>query len=324
MMKKLNILELKVLRYLSEDARIPFSFIGKKIRRSQQHVSYIVNSLTKKGILQNFYSLIDYSMLDVINFCVYFKVNYVNKQRYEAFLKRLIKDKHTSWIATCSGRYDVIVTFLTTNPSQFNKILKKIIKEFFQEVADYDVLTTVVNHWYGREYLFKNGNEEDLIYGGDRKPVDLGELDLKLLSKISDKARESSVTLGHSLSVTPKTIINHIKRLQNKKIIIGFKPLIHVSKFDYIFRLILVKYNNSSIQLENKFINYLKTHPNITCVSKTLGTWDIEIEIECKNINEFRKIEMELREKFVLLIKDIESFPLNDILKRNYFPGFLV
>jgi DNA-binding Lrp family transcriptional regulator len=42
-------IEKSILSELELDPRIPFSKLGRRIRKSQQNVSYTVNSLIKRG-----------------------------------------------------------------------------------------------------------------------------------------------------------------------------------------------------------------------------------------------------------------------------------
>ena len=76
--------------------------------------------------------------------------------------------------------------------------------------------------------------------------------------------------------------------------------------------------------IENSLITYLKHHKNVLWVVKTLGEWDIEVIIETKNHLEERKIKRELRDNFGILIQQIDSMPLYETHKLNYFPKFIL
>ena len=78
MAEKLSSNEKSILKQLESNGRMSFSKIAKNTRKSQQRVSYTVSSLMKKNIIKNFYTLVDYSKLDVISFRVYFRISYVN------------------------------------------------------------------------------------------------------------------------------------------------------------------------------------------------------------------------------------------------------
>lgn len=322
----LSSVEKSVLKYLELDSRMSFSKIGKKTRMSQQRVSYIVNSLIKKGTIKKFYTLIDYSKFDVVSFRVYFKVNYTNEPEFDNLLNHLKKESSTSWVATCESNYDIICTFLSSNASSFNKTLKEIMRSFPKQLQNYVILTTIVIRHFGRKYLFTNNHliKEDFI-GGDREAEHFSTLDLGILKEISDNARLSSVEIAKRLNTTPKTIIQHIKELTKREVILGFKYALGISNIGYKSFILLVKSHNVVPEIEDKLVNYLKMHPNVTLLVKTLGEKDFEIHIEADNWITYRKIAIEIRERFPSLIQDIETIPLhNKYHKISYFPEFLI
>jgi len=278
-----------------------------------------------KKIIQNFYTIIDYSKLNVLNFRVYFKVSYINDTKFKSLLDHLKKDPHTSWVTTCGGRYDLIATFFATNPSQFNKALREIMEKFPEQLQNYSVLTTIVNREFGRKYLFRDSSVlKQVIVGGDREPEPIDNTDMQILHMLAEDARRNSVSISTKINLTPKAIIGRIKQLYKRKIIRSFKPLIDLEKIGYTSNLLLIRYHNVSVKLENELIEYLKFHPNVTSIVKTLGEWDIEIKIDTKDTTEFRKVEREIRQKFSLLIQQIESINLETTQKHNYFPKFLI
>ncbi len=318
-------IEESILRQLELDSRMSFTKIGKKIRTSQQRVSYVINSLTEKGIIQKFYTLIDYSKLNVLHFRVYFKVSYISEEKFNELVDYILSNPYASWVANCGGRYDLICTFFALNPSQFNKILKSIMEKFPQQLQNYTVLTTIVRRGFDRKYLFNNSSMlPEIFLGGDRKPEEINKNDIKILNELAENARISSVEIGKKLNLTPKTIIKKIKKLEEKEIILGFRPLLNQRKMGYRSTLLLIKYHNISTELEDKLINYLRVHPNVVSAVKTLGEWDIEIEIEVEERAELRKIEIEIRQRFALLIQQIESIPIYQVYNKNFFPRFLI
>lgn len=325
--KGLTNTEKSILRQLELNARIPFTKIGKKLRMSQQRVSYTVDSLIKKKIIEEFYTLIDYSKFDVINFRVYFKVSYRGEERFRKLIEYLKKEPSTSWIANCGGRYDLVCTFLAYNPSNFNKALKKIMRKFPKQLENYTILTTIVIRNFGRKYLFSNTNNLplDIVIGGDRKPEPLDYIELKMLSLLAENARISAVEIANKLDITAKTVIKRINNLIKKEVIKGFRAALNVRGIGNITFLLTIRCHNVVPEIEDELINYLKHHPNVVDVVKTLGEWDLEIQIEVESWDIYRTIVIEIRQKFKSLIQEIESVPIYKTYhKINYFPGFLL
>lgn len=312
-----------IMGRLEMDSRTSFTRIGKTVHKSQQIVSYTVNSLVEKQIIRGFYTIIDYSKIDMLNFRVHFRAKYLGDRNFREIINYLVSEKHTSWVATRGGGYDVICTFLTPNPSKFNKIWKGIIEKFPEQIQKYVILTTIVNLDYGRKYVFYNHPKIPMsIYGGDREPVGIDDTDMRILEELSENARMNSVKLANKLSITPKTVIGRIKKLIKEEIILGFRPSVLARNMNYVSSLFLIKYHNVSLG-GDEFTTYISRHPSIVRAVKTIGEWDMELHVESENVRELRNVEMEMREKFSSLIKDLYSVPLYMTYKKTFFPGFL-
>ncbi|MBN2101414.1 MAG: Lrp/AsnC family transcriptional regulator [Candidatus Aenigmarchaeota archaeon] len=323
--KKFTSIERSTLRFLDVDARTKFTKVGKETRQSQQRVHYTVNSMLEASIIQNFYTLIDYAKLDVLNFRVYFKVSYAEEQKIEELIDFLIKEPHSAKIETCGGRYDLFCSFFAYNPSQFNKILRSIMEKFPAQLQNYMVLTTIVSRHFGRKYMFDVRYPEDQLFvGGDREPENPDEIDIGILKELSQDARKNSVRIGKAVGISSKSVIERIRKLEKNGIILGFKPLLDLPKIGYKSAKISISYHNVSSEAEENLIEYLRFHNNVVFITKTLGEWNLEIDVEAENTAELRRIEIEIRQKFALLIKEIESIPIYHVYKRNYFPEFVI
>ncbi|MBI3032456.1 Lrp/AsnC family transcriptional regulator [Candidatus Woesearchaeota archaeon] len=319
-MKKI---EQKVLGALSVNARASCSFIAKQIKTSEQRVSYTINSLVKKKIIKRFYTLLDYSRFGVIHFRVLLKLSYVSKEKLQEFIDFLIQDSHTFWIANLGGRYDLVCTFVAPNPSYFNKHFRSIIEQFPQQIQHYSILTTIVIRHYGRKHLI-NGQLQEKIIGGDREHYSFQADDLQLLSLLADDARKNSVALASEMKVTAKTIISRIKRFQEQGILRAYRPFLNMGLFQYRNLLLLLKYHNVSVDEEQRLVAFLCGHPYVLNVIKLLGEWDLQLDIEVPTMEEFRKLELEIRSQFPTLIKDSETLFLYQEHKKTFFPRFLV
>ena len=322
--KVLSPTEMKVIGLLDINARSRFRQIARTVRKSEQNVSYTVNSLMKKGVIKGFQTLVDYSRLSVLNFRVYFSINYISEERFETFKNFLINDPHSLWVVSCGSRYDVLCTFAFRNPSQFNKHLRSIMSRFAHQINSYSVLTTIVIRSMNRKYMLGRCRKCSVrIIGGDREAYDLPQKDIALLAAIADDARKGSVELARSLSCDPRTVMKRIKELQDMEVIKGFRVLLDTKRTSLVKNILLVRYHNISVEDEQTLISYLDVHPNVVCVTKTLGEWDLEISIEAESVSQFRQIERRIRSKFPAIIHTAETVPIYSEHKMTFFPRFL-
>ncbi len=323
--RKLSITEERVIGQLDLNARSRLKEIGRRIKRSEQIVSYTMHSLLKSGAIKGFYPLIDYSRLGVLNFRVFFRLNYISEEKFEKFKEFLLEDPHTMWVAICGGRYDMLCTFGARNPSQFNKLLRKIMADFSEQIQGYSILTTIVVRMLSMKYLTAARTHADpIMIGGDREPAVLSERDILILSEMSGDARKSSVDIARVAGCDARTVVSRLRELEASEVVRGYRVFIDFSQVNYIKNVLLVKYHNISVEDEERLMAYLNSQPNVPCVTKTLGEWDLEITIEAKDRWEFKGIERDMREKFLGIIHMTENVPIYREFKKTYFPAFIL
>lgn len=312
--------DLKLLFELGENARKPHSRIGKRIRISQQMVSYKIKSYLENGLITQFYPLIDYSRCGFLSFRVYFKTNYISREKFLSLLEKLSKEPGIVEIIECGGRHDVILTFSARNPSSFNKTIKEIIFNHPQ-LKNHTIITAVVGHIFPRNYLVRTANKaKDIILGGDREPIPIDDIDRAILSHLQENAITPSLEIASRMHLNPKTVISRIKKLEARKIIKGYAPLFHLQTINYKTNKILLNYHNLSPEKEEELRVFCMRNPHITEFIKLIGEWDAEITVESKRMEEFRTVYSQVRERFEEIIQNSESFPIFSTHKKHSLP----
>ncbi len=319
---KLKKKDSRMLFELDLNYRRPYSRIGKKIKMSQQMISYRVKSMVSDGAIQGYYPLVDYSRFGCLNFRVYFKINYVSKERFAELIKKISDHKNITRVMECDGRYDLLTVFAAKNPSSFNKMFRELIESNQKQLKNYVILTTVVEHYYSRNYL-GGKTERDTIIGGDREEVKIDDTDRKIIKAILE-GKKTTVEIAGVAGVTPRTVVSRLRKMKRMGIIKGYRMIINTRKIGIFTDKVLIKYHNLSIDREKELMNFCRTNPNITEVIKTFGVWDIELTIETETREEFRNIYITIREKFEDIIEDFDNFRVFRIYKKMTLPdGFL-
>lgn len=326
-MNKIDLKNKKILYELEQDSRQSLSQIGKKVKLSEQVVSYRLQSLIKREVIGNFYTVMDIAKFGYTNYRIMIRLSDTNKEEYDEIINFLLKQKNVLWLASCGGRWDLIVNIMAKNIIHFNKIFKEIINKFPEQIQNYDLLTTLEVLHFERQYLLKK--ERKIIqkvpyFGRETEIVKLGRYDLKILNLISENARINAVEIAEKLNLTGNTVVNRIKNLKNTGVMQAFKPLIHLEKIGYHAHKLLIKLHNITEEKEKQLISYAQQHPNIYAVIRLVGAWDIELEIEVANKEELQKIVMSVRDRFKEIIKESETIPLYLDYRYNYFPGDLI
>lgn len=137
---EIDSLDLRLLSILEEDARQTLSQIAKKLRSSQQVVSYRMKALEKKRVIGGYYSLVDIGRLGYTSYRTLLRLSNLSKEAHTKIIGYLQKHPNVLWVVDCGGRWDLLVNFMARDVVQYNELLQGFRKAFSHYVQNYDVL----------------------------------------------------------------------------------------------------------------------------------------------------------------------------------------
>jgi len=292
----------KILYELDTNARQSYSEIGKKVGLSKEVVNYRIKKLLEEDVIKGFYTVIDASKLGYINGRFFLKFQNESPKKEEEIINYFIKNKKFWWIDSIDGFRDLGVACWVKNTKEFYEEKESFLlkyKKYIEEINEaiyykFNILT--------RDYLIKKQlrtNKPVLLCYSNYEEID--KIDKKILLEIADNARQEIVSIASKLNSTP-TIINYrIKKMQKSGVIKGYKAMINLSKIGYYWY--KIEFELSDLSFKEKLLNYCKAHPNIIYTYETIGGVDLEIELEVKSYEEFRKTLDEIKSKFYQGIK---------------------
>ncbi len=311
----------RILHFLDENSRTTLSKIAKRLKTSEQRVSYTLKSMNKKRQIKGYATVFDYAKFDFNGYLVLFRTSH-KKNGSSELLKNLKDLPEVVWIETLQGKLDISAMFLSQNPSSFNKTLKKFISKHKEDITDNHICTVIVIRKFGRQYLNPWAREgEDKVIGGDRAPVNFSDSEKfvckALLEKPSAKLKELSKISGTSF----KTFSSKLKSLKKRLVIRKFEPILDCDKLGILNKKILLKYSAYDFKIEDELTNFCKENSSVVSVVKTFGSWDLVINFESLKENSFDDFMSELRERFEELIIDFEIVDVKNKETFNYLPS---
>lgn len=318
--------DFKLLYELEQDSRQTLSQIAKKLKTSQQVISYRVQQLQKDKVITEFYTIINIAKLGYSSYRTMIRLGNITDTAYSSLIQYFENHGNVLWLVECGGKYDLIVNILAKNPMDYNKFLSDIKSKFKEIILDYDLLLTIEGVNLGRDYLLEKQRsiKQRPYFGREISIEKLDNLDLNILNLISKNARLNSVEISIKLKVSNNTVINRVKEMRKEGVIQGYKPLLHLEKIGYLGYKSLIKFYPITEEQEKKIISYLNYNNNVVGMLRMVGQWDFEIEFEVKSREEMLKFTREIRTIFRDLIKEFEIIPLFHEYKYNFFPRDLL
>ncbi len=322
----MNRLEYPLLFLRSENARMSFKELARTTKKSPQLVKYKVTVLEKERILHDPFYIFDYSYFGLILFRVYFKGVYIKEQDKIKVINELRQNPYVLAIYELVGEFDLGVEFAAPNPSKFNKEFKKIITAN-PLLKEYKIVLNIVTHIYPRNYLVNNVTNllsyHQKIIGGDRDKEQFTPQEMVILKILLHHPTIRYTTLAKESNLNVKTAKSILQNLTKRSIIRGCKFLIDKNKLDITKSRLFLKLHNVDVEYESKLLNYLHDNPEVIQLNKTVGDWDMEIDLESLDKSKIRYIISKLREEFSDLIASFNLIEVYEYHKRTYLPEYL-
>jgi len=321
---KLDMYDRSLLYHLDINSRYTLRNLSKKIRLSKNTVNYRIKNLRKNGIIRQFYTIINVKKLGYSYFKVYFKLQNTTEKIERELIDYFNNQIPSLWVNTWDGRYDLMAGILAENIDGFYQILNETVNRFRPYLQSYDIFIVIYAPHFKKDYLLGKRSQEGLMieeFGGSPQITKIDEIDINLLRTISTNARIQIVDLANKINSTIDVVRYRLRKLLDKGIIQGFRILVDYHNLGYQLYKVLITTQNLNEDIEKRIVGYCALQPNIVdIIIKGIGSWNIELQIDARDNQEFHKIFRDFKNQFNEVIKDHETLLMIKEHKLNYFP----
>ena len=120
-----------------------------------------------------------------------------------------------------------------------------------------------------------------------------------------------------------KTVKTILDDLTKRKIVKGFRYCLDREKLEINASRLFLKLHHLTIERETSLMNYLRNAKEVVQANKTIGDWDMEIDIESLDKGKIRYITRQIRELFSDLIERFNIIEFYKYYKRSYLPSYV-
>ena len=321
-MVKIDSKDRKILYELDLDSRQTVTQIGKKVDLPKEVVSYRMRKLKDRGIIKNYYTVIDAPKLGYVSVRVYLIYQHVTPEIEKEITDYFVKNKYTWLVCSLKGTYDLDVIVWVKEINEFHsfwmKILQKYRKYFQKQVFSiYNQSFTYRNSFLLLdEYKRSDRGRSEIVGGGKRVVID--DLEFQILKLLAEDARITTIEIAKKLNSTAITIGRRMKKLIELDVIQGFRVNIDLSKLDYHFY--KAEITLSDYKKRRDIINYITLNAHLTKIDESAGNADLEADFIVENVNQFYQIMENLTVKFPNAIQNYTYFYVPRIHKLKYIP----
>lgn len=321
-MNEISMTDRKILYQLDINARQSHAQIGRNIGLHKNAVRYRINNLIKKGVITNFYTLIDSFKLGYISLRFLITFQYASEQKREEIICYFSKQNNIWYIAELEGKYDLVLNMWVKNLSTFSQFWDVTLKKYRDYFTSQHLSIYVqTNHYLESHLLQKDFNKKDrLKYEIINKKEDASfdHMDLLILQSISINARRPIVKIAEQLDTTSSIVQYRMKKMMKQKIIQAFRVNIDISKLGlsyYTLNFELCDYSK-----RKNIIDFVKLNPLVKMIDKSIGGPDLIIGIRTENMHNAQNFIKTINTTFSDAIISYDYFYFLKLKKLNFFP----
>ncbi|MGV8162812.1 MAG: AsnC family transcriptional regulator [Candidatus Nanoarchaeia archaeon] len=311
----------KILHELDADSRQSCSSIAKKIGLSTEVVNYRIKRLEHEQIITQYQLIVNLSQLNILQFKLCLSLQHIKSDKLLEIINKIKQMPSVKWIVSCKGAWDLLISLETDSIENMDLLNEEILILFEGFINKKSISILVEAQTYDRNYLIENKaivNRSRVIMKKN-KLVNLDELDMSILKKLSENARKPLIDIASELNITPRITNYRIKQLRKNNIILGFKLALNYTKLGIQFYKTFIYLDNSKKERLKSLIQYFEYNKNIIHHVKVIGNWDLEPEFEVYSEKEFDDAITKIKNEYSDIIKNIDIITISAEHKFVYF-----
>lgn len=311
----------KILSWLDMDARQPLSVLAKKVGLSREVVNYRIKQLEKRKVILGYYTVLDTAKLGLIYCRMLFKYRSMAAEKQEELFAFCAKHMNISWIIQGEGKWDIVLVVLARNLSEIESTYDELNNLFGQYFQNRHVSIAYRVHEFKHKYLYQKPDQGQLVVGEGGKAAELDNADYAIIDILSKDATASLVKIADKIKLTPKVASYHIKRLLDKKVILGFRAMINNKLLGYDHYKVFLTLQDVNEKNLARVMGFLRYHPNVIYITKPMGPYTLEFEAMVRNTNELHELMQQFKQQLGDILVDYDIYFNYDVRSIRYLPA---
>lgn len=295
---KLDKKDKQLLSLLYINSRMSFIEMGKRLKLSSSAVERRMRQLKEDGVISLLFADINLLKLGFKAYRLYFKFNVMDRKTESEILKLFESHPRTVWGVVCEGEYDILWRIIEKDEMAVEKTAYLMLEKFGDRIAEKAVATTTYQAYLPWNKAFEAGRHAAMPIERIVEVETVDATDMKLLSALYGNARETTVSLSKLVGLTPDAVQYRLKRLTERGFILGYTAWFDARKLGFNYYKILIGFRNATKGKEEEFLRFCLENDNVIFLNKTIGSWDMEVDIIVRDNAELHEFMREIKTQF--------------------------
>jgi Lrp/AsnC family transcriptional regulator for asnA, asnC and gidA len=320
---KLDIKDKKIIYWLCQNGRLPYTDLAKKVSLSTDAIIYRIKNLEKKGVIQGYVAVADIAKLGFTTHHLFLQLTQINEKIRDSVIETLKVYPFIKVIIEFSGKYDFEIGIASKTVTEADEYIQKIIDCVASYLQQYIVLTI-------SDYYFTHTVPRNFFYIPHESEIRkhtataADETDLKILQILSGNARAKLYDIGNKVRLSADAVNYRIKNLMKSEVIVKYAPILNYTSMGYTVYAVLMNIFPLNKEKDKTLKYFLESNENVLWAVKTIGTYNLLMYICVKSSDELHITLLKMRELFSKEIKEYETIIAYEEYVYTYFPDICV
>jgi Lrp/AsnC family leucine-responsive transcriptional regulator len=295
---KLDKKDKQLLTLLYNNSRMSFTEMGKKLRLSSSAVERRMRQLKDEGVISMLLADVNLFKLGFRSYRLYFKFDVMDRKTEAEILKIFEAHPRTVWGVICEGEYDVLWRIIAKDEVEVEKTAYLLLEKFGDKIVEKAVATSTYQTFLAWNKALDAERNPAFPLERITEVEEVDEVDMKILSALYANARETTVNLAKKVGLTADAVQYRVKKLTERGFILGYTAWFDAKKLGFNYYKILISLRNATREKEQEFLRFCMENDDVIFLNKTIGSWDIEVDIIVRNNEELHEFMRDIKTKF--------------------------
>jgi Lrp/AsnC family leucine-responsive transcriptional regulator len=318
--------DLALLSELSLNGRESLTRMAARLGVSKQRLGYRLRGLQRRGVLTGFFAIPNIFRLGFDHFRVFVKFQHLSETREQELLDHLVTRSEVSWLTQLDGDFDLEFVVWAQGVPAFEAAYDDILGQFgslFQE--RYFSLATRIEFFPWRFLAPAGGHPgaagAPIVLETSGGALSIDPIDRRLLAELSRNGRLSLAAIGERCRILPAVAASRVRALRASGAIAGFGAKIDHDLLGWTYRKVFLQLENTSGDALDRLNTWLRRQPEVIFLVKTIGAYDLEVELMTRTSADFFAFKRRLRTTFAADLAGLRSVIVHRELKYGQYPA---
>lgn len=318
---KLTERDRQILTCIEHRANQPISSYRSRIGYKDHTIRHHMNNLRSRGVIVGQAPFINMYRLGYTDYTFFFSLAPEHGTQRDRFIKKLLSAEHVSWLALVGGDYQYGVSLCVKQSEDALAQLKKLSLELGNMLSDKALSLRISFCAFGKKFLAgKAGVAPPLRYGGRGAPVEIDEIDHRILCGLANTEYSSNRELARNLDVPFTTLERRLRNLERDGVIVGYIYRFNAAKLGNQIYKLLVYARGVDPSLSERLYKFSHSHLNVINFSECLGAWDYELGVEVEKPEDVTEVVRQLYDRFGKEISSVRMLQVFRHLRFSCYP----